>query len=111
MIRSGLKNSQDRKKPVTIDVTYCSIGLSVLPEWRNIVDNMISILKPNGRIVILDWYFEKPGLRGRFIKWIGKGEVNRPIWQYSKTKVSDFKVDHSFNLGGVFVASGKKPNR
>lgn len=100
----GYSNGQ-----ITIDAVFCDLGLSGLPEWQNIIDNMISILKPNGRIVILDWYLEKPSLRGDFVKWIGKGEVNRPIWQYLQAKVSDFKVDDSFNYGGVFVASGSKP--
>lgn len=70
---------------------------------------MISILKPKGRIVILDWYIEKPNLKGVFVKWLGKGEVDRPIWQYLKTKVSDFKVTDTFKNGAIFVASGSKP--
>lgn len=98
-----------RDEQIIIDSVFCDLGLSGLPEWRNIIDNMISILKPNGRIVILDWYLEKPSLKGDFVKWIGKGEVDRPIYQYLETKVSNFKVDDSFNYGGVFVASGSKP--
>ena len=98
-----------RDNRIIIDSVFCDLGLSGLPEWRNIIDNMISILKPNGRIVILDWYLEKPSLKGDFVKWIGKGEVDRPIYQYLETKVSNFKVDDSFNYGGVFVASGSKP--
>ena len=98
-----------RNEQITVDAVFCDLGLSGLPEWRNIIDNMISILKPNGRIVILDWYLEKPSLKGDFVKWIGKGEVDRPIYQYLETKVSNFKVDDSFNYGGVFVASGSKP--
>jgi len=98
-----------RDEQIIIDSVFCDLGLSGLPEWRNIIDNMISILKPNGRIVILDWYLEKPSLKGDFGKWIGKGEVDRPIYQYLETKVSNFKVDDSFNYGGVFVASGSKP--
>ncbi|MDG3581417.1 class I SAM-dependent methyltransferase [Galbibacter pacificus] len=97
-----------RDNRIIIDSVFCDLGLSGLPEWRNIIDNMISILKPNGRIVILDWYLEKPSLKGDFVKWIGKGEVDRPIYQYLETKVSNFKVDDSFNYGGVFVASGSK---
>lgn len=98
-----------RNGQITIDAVFCDLGLSGLPEWRYIIDNMIALLKPEGKIVILDWYLEKPGLRGEFVKWIGKGEVDRPIWQYLETKVSNFKVDDSFNFGGVFVASGCKP--
>ena len=55
----------------------------------------------------MDWYMEKPSLRGEFIKWIGKGEVNRPIWQYLQTKVDFFEVK-TFKRGDVFVAIGQK---
>ena len=84
-----------RNEQITVDAVFCDLGLSGLPKWRNIIDNMISILKPS--------------LKGDFVKWIGKGEVDRPIYQYLETKVSNFKVDDSFNYGGVFVASGSKP--
>ena len=91
-----------------VDAILCDLGLSGFPNWENIIDNMLSILKPNGRMVIMDWYIEKPGIRGEFINWIGKGEVNRPIWKYLKKKVANFKLDDSFNRGDVFVASGNK---
>ncbi|SEG05536.1 phosphatidylethanolamine/phosphatidyl-N-methylethanolamine N-methyltransferase [Halpernia humi] len=116
IIENATKIDQDWMKdfsngnfPEKVDAVFCDLGLSGLPEWENIIDNMISILRPGGRIVILDWFIEDPGLKGAFVKWIGKGEVNRPIYQYLKTKVSDFKVVDSFNFGGVFVASGTKP--
>ena len=91
-----------------VDVVFCDLGLSGLPEWQSIIDNMIAILKPNGRIAIMDWYLENPGLRGEVIKWIGKGEVTRPIYQYLETKIDKFEVDTSFCQGGVFVAYGAK---
>ena len=69
---------------------------------------MLSILSPNGRLVIMDWYIPKPTLRGKFIKWIGKGEVDRPIYQYLKNQVMNFAVNDTFNRGGVFVATGIK---
>ena len=56
----------------------------------------------------MDWYINKPSFRGAFIKWIGKGEVNRPLYQYLENKVTDFKLDNSFKSGQMFVASGIK---
>lgn len=90
------------------DAILCDLGLSGFPQWRQVIDNLISMLSPGGRIVIMDWYIEERSLRGDFVRWIGKGEVNRPLWQYLETKVTDFKVNSSFNRGGVFVASGTK---
>ncbi|MEZ5007388.1 MAG: methyltransferase domain-containing protein [Chitinophagales bacterium] len=93
---------------VEIDAVLCDLGLSGFPQWESVIDNMISILKPNGKIVIMDWYIPKFTFRGLFIKWIGKGEVDRPIYQYLETKTASFSVNNTFNRGGVFVASGIK---
>ena len=98
-------NEQNR-----VDAVFCDLGLSGFPEWKNIIDNMFSILEPNGRIVILDWYLEKSGPLAKFVKWIGKGETDRPLWQYLKTKVSDFELEKFGFFEGVFVVSGTKKN-
>jgi len=92
---------------VKIDAVLCDLGLSGFPNWEQVIDNLVDILAPNGKIVIMDWYMEKPSLRGEFIKWIGKGEVNRPIWQYLQNKVEIFEVK-TFKRGDVFVAIGQK---
>ncbi len=94
--------------PIEIDAILCDLGLSGFPEWQKIIDRLLAILKPNGKIVIMDWYIDKPSLRGEFVKWIGKGEVDRPIWQYLESKVNNFQLTDTFNRGGVFVASGNR---
>lgn len=93
---------------IQIDAIFCDLGLSGFPEWEKIIDNMLSILSPNGRLVIMDWYIPKPTLRGKFIRWIGKGEVDRPIYQYLENQVVNFTVNTSFKRGDVFVATGIK---
>lgn len=91
------------------DTVLCDLGLSGFPHWQKIIDNLLSLLKPNGKIVIMDWYIPKASLRGHFIKWIGKGEVDRPIYQYLEKKVENFSLNDSFKNGDMFVASGTKP--
>lgn len=106
--RKWLEELSEKDTPITIDVILCDLGLSGFPDWQQVIDNLLTILKPGGKIVIMDWYMEKRTLRGAFVEWIGKGEVTRPIWQYLKPRVDDFRLDHSFNRGAVFVASGRK---
>lgn len=103
-----LEEFSERKGQIKIDAIFCDLGLSGLPEWQNIIDNMISMLSPNGKIVILDWYLEKSSPLAKFVKWIGKGEVDRPLWQYIKANVTDFEIEKFGLFNGVFVASGTK---
>ena len=93
---------------IQVDAIFCDLGLSGFPEWEKVIDNMLSILSPKGKLVIMDWYIPKSTLRGEFIKWIGKGEVDRPIYQYLENKVANFTLNDTFNRGGVFVATGIK---
>ena len=104
LITPILKSKNQEK----VDAILVDLGLSGFPSWKKCIDAYIDLLTPKGRIVIMDWYIEKNNLQGAIVKWIGKGEVNRPIYQYLESKVDNFKVDTSFNRGGVFVASGTK---
>ncbi len=95
-------------KSIQVDAIFCDLGLSGFPEWEKVIDNLLSILSPKGKLVIMDWYIPKSTLRGAFIKWIGKGEVDRPIYQYLENQVANFTLNDTFNRGGVFVATGIK---
>lgn len=100
--------SKNIEQELKFDSILCDLGLSGFPGWQKIIDNFISLLKPIGKLVIMDWYIDKPGLRGKFIKWIGKGEVNRPLYQYMENKVENFVLNNSFKDGDMFVAIGTK---
>jgi ubiquinone/menaquinone biosynthesis C-methylase UbiE len=105
-----IRNALRKDKPeLLFDAVLCDLGLSGFDNWEEIIDMLLSLLKPGARISVMDWYLPDSWIRGPIIKWIGKGEVDRPIWQYLSTKVDNFVVDATFNRGGVFVASGNRP--
>jgi len=93
---------------IRANAILCDLGLSGFPDWKKVIDNLYELLAPQGRLVIMDWYLPTPTLRGKLIKWIGKGDVDRPIYQYLQSKTNDFSVNTYFNRGGVFVATGVK---
>ena len=91
-----------------IDAILCDLGLSGFDGWDQVIENLLTILKPGGKLVVMDWELKEPSLRGEFVKWIGGGEVERPIPAYLQNRFASYEIDHSFNRGGVFVASGVK---
>ena len=103
-----LTNQIGQAKKLQIDASICDLGLSAMPDWENVLNRIMEVTKPNGKIVIMDWYMEKLTIRGQFVNWIGEADITRPTWKYLETRADNFKIDRSFNRGGVFVASSNK---
>ncbi|MES2516327.1 MAG: class I SAM-dependent methyltransferase [Bacteroidota bacterium] len=53
-------------KKIKFDGILCVLGLSVVPQWEIVLDNLIELLNDNGKIVIVDVYAEKR----TFHKWL-----------------------------------------
>lgn len=97
----------------SFDRIICFLGLSVIPEWEQVLDNLIELLSDGGRIVIVDVFAEKRTLNTWMVEKIAQADLNRPIWQTLETKISNFSVDYApvkeSKVGGkLFIASGIK---
>lgn len=90
------------------DAVLCDLGLSGFPAWRETIDRLLSAVKPGGRFVVMDWYIPRRTRRGDFIRWIGKGDVDRDLPGYLREVMGDVSVDRSFKGGDMFVAVGIK---
>lgn len=91
------------------DAVLCDLGLSGFPSWQRVCDQLVSTLKPGGRLVVMDWFIPRPSLRGAFIRWVGKGEVDRDLPGYLHGCLDDVEVDDTFKGGDMFVAAGVRP--
>jgi ubiquinone/menaquinone biosynthesis C-methylase UbiE len=95
-----------------VDRVLCTLGFSVVPDWRDVFENSYELLKEDGRYAIMDWSLEKPTPFARFLRFIAKGEIRGP-WESRRTwealqTTEDFS--HTTFFGGrIFVASGTKP--
>lgn len=90
------------------DAVLCDLGLSGFPQWEKVIDNLLGILKPGGRFIVMDWYIEKPNFRAWYISYLGRGEVDRPIPHYLESRLSGFEFFNQFKKGELFVAAGTK---
>lgn len=87
------------------DLILCDLGLSGFPNWKDVIKNLYSLLKEDGKLVIFDFYIEEDTFRSKYIKFFGKGEVNRNIPKYVLSIYSDVTINQSFKNGDMFVAT------
>lgn len=111
---------QKTNKIIEFDRIICSLGFSVLPDWTRILDNALTLLKKDGRIVIMDVFAEKRNINSWFVEQFANADLNRKIWQQLKLCTDNFEFEYlpvnKYLVGGsMFVATGtkqyNKPNR
>ena len=96
-------------KKMSFDRVICVLGLSVIPEWEMVLDNLIGLLKENGKIVIVDVFAEKRNLNTWLVEKVAKADLNRKIWQTLEAKTDNFHQEYipvkESKVGGkLFVA-------
>lgn len=98
---------------VQFDRIICALGLSVIPNWEKVLDQLLSLLKKGGKIVIMDVFAEKRNINSWLVERLAGADLNRTIWQSLKEKTADFQQAYlpvsKIKVGGsLFVASGVK---
>jgi ubiquinone/menaquinone biosynthesis C-methylase UbiE len=100
-------------KDLSFDRVICVLGLSVIPEWEQVLDRMLDLLNENGKIVIVDVFAEKRDFNTWLVEKFARADLNRKIWQRLETKTSNFHYEYlpvkESKVGGkLFVAIGQK---
>ncbi|NOQ75445.1 MAG: methyltransferase domain-containing protein [Crocinitomix sp.] len=100
-------------KDPNFDRIICVLGLSVIPDWEQVLDKMLDLLTENGKIVIVDVFAEKRNFNTWLVEKFAKADLNREIWQTLEKKTSNFHYEYlpvkERKVGGkLFVAVGMK---
>lgn len=90
-----------------------SLGLTCLPNWREVSSRLFDAAPSGVRVVIMDAYSARLRPGARFINWIGAADIRRPAWQGLEDRAVDFAFEDSRPFGvidvSLYVASGSKP--
>lgn len=102
------------------DAVLCTLGLTVIPDWRNAWRAMLNLVHPGGRIAIMDaGYPDRPGQAGetvalRPVAWLlcrlFAAAPRRQPWQLV-AKDTDNAVEARYTLGYIGVAAGTRSAR
>jgi len=101
------------KKELYFDRIICFLGLSVIPDWEQVLGKMLDLLKEDGKIVIVDVFAEQRDFNTWLVEKFAKADLNREIWQTLEKNTSNFQLEYlpvkESKVGGrIFAATGTK---
>jgi hypothetical protein len=97
-----------------------SLGLTCLTDWRAVFAAVYEAAPVGARFSILDVHSPQLTPGARFLNWIGRADVRRPVWEELEQRGWDLRKEtrRPFGVFGievldasVVVASGRKPAR
>jgi ubiquinone/menaquinone biosynthesis C-methylase UbiE len=96
-----------------VDGVICMLGLSVIPEWEVAFDRMYDLVKPGGRVVVMDLYLEgkvTSSLANGYYRVIAQAHSRRRFWEPLERRVDDFEsIEHQWFGGVAKIVAGTKP--
>lgn len=110
-----LKESGGEMPQAGFDAVLCTLGLSVIADWRSAWDAMRDLARPGGRVAVMDGgYAARPGAAGeavafRPLAWlvcrIAAADARRQPWELVERDTEDVTVER-FTYGYVATAAG-----
>jgi ubiquinone/menaquinone biosynthesis C-methylase UbiE len=94
-----------------MDGVICTLGLSVIPEWENVFDATLELLKPGGRYTIFDVHAERWVPQTSVVQLFAQAKLERQVWARLEDVADDFTLEFldaspHIHGGRVFIASG-----
>lgn len=99
-----------------VDAGLCTLGLSVIPDWKAAWENLVELVRPGGHLAAMDGDYPTLARResglARPVTWfvyrLSAADPERDIWPTIERSMRDL-VTAKFSWGGVKVAAGYKP--
>lgn len=97
-----------------VDVAWCTLGLTAIPDWEAVFAAVFALVKPGGRFGILDVHATRRTFHTKMVEWVAQADLDRRVWEPLERTADDFrKIDldadpRTFG-GDLFVAVGTRP--
>ncbi|MCC6747107.1 MAG: methyltransferase domain-containing protein [Deltaproteobacteria bacterium] len=97
-----------------LDGALCTLGLTVIPDWRPVFEATFALLRSGGRYALLDVHAPERSFQTRMVELFARADVGRKVWEPLEALASDFTLEETDapakTVGGtLFVASGTRP--
>jgi ubiquinone/menaquinone biosynthesis C-methylase UbiE len=95
------------------DAAICILGLSVVPDWADVFERMFDLVRPGGRVAVMDLYLDgkrSSGVANTYYKLLARADQRRRFWEPLDQHVDDLEViDHNWWGGVARVIGATKP--
>jgi ubiquinone/menaquinone biosynthesis C-methylase UbiE len=96
-----------------VDAAICMLGLSVVPDWQGVFQRMFELVRPGGRIAVMDLYLDgrrESGLANTYYRLLAQADQRRRFWEPLEQRVDDLEtIDHRWPGGVARIVAGTKP--
>lgn len=89
------------------DRILITLAMTVIPDWRAAFQHTWAMLKPGGRMAIMDWHTPKRTWWTTIGDAIAASDITRRWWTPLEGRVDDFARERLFP-GAIYVVSGTK---
>ncbi len=90
------------------EVVLGELAFSVIPEWKEIMKNSVTLLKNGGKLGLLDWYRPKNDVITKIVNYFANAETTRDTESYAKSLVTEYKPIDKFFFQSVYIGKGIK---
>ncbi len=98
--------SDDVPAEGSVDRILIFLGLTTIEDYAQAVDRLWALLKPGGRMVVVDTHAEKPGLAGLIVNLVARADIRRRVWEPLEQRASSFELqrfDADWRIGGDII--------
>jgi ubiquinone/menaquinone biosynthesis C-methylase UbiE len=96
-----------------VDAAICMLGLSVVPDWRNVFQRMFDLVRPGGRVTVMDLYLDgrvDSGIANTYYRLLAQADQRRRFWEPLAEQATDVQtIDHTWFGGVARIVGGTKP--
>jgi demethylmenaquinone methyltransferase/2-methoxy-6-polyprenyl-1,4-benzoquinol methylase len=99
-----------------VDAVLITLGLSVIPDWQAALRGAAAVLRPGGRLVVMDG--KRPEGWKRLLQpavWlielVAGADTGRRPWEWMVEHLEDVQMDDRFLFGTIYIAVGRRPPR
>jgi ubiquinone/menaquinone biosynthesis C-methylase UbiE len=96
-----------------VDAAICMLGLTVVPEWREVFQRVFDLVRPGGRVAVMDLYLDgkrTSGVANTYYRLLAQADSRRRVWEPLAEQARDLvTVDHDWFGGVARIVAGTKP--